>query len=361
VVFTLPERSTKIAEAAASAADVHNKLQTAAHVFVVTGPATYFLTDAVGRELSVFHQGVRIYRPGFRAWLDQPSNHPLVLPRRIAGWGGEGPPAFESWLVDQVLANTVHGGKREERLPSFTTVRQAATQLERATLRSAGGTDAELLKLFEQDNEQLRAEIKEQREQYDGLLVAAETEREAAIRDANAAKAQALERLHRLRLLEQRLAVTVDRSTAPIPESLDGFEDWCRANLVGAVELVGRAFQGVRKSDYHDPQFIYRSMLLLRDYYVPMRVEGTPQRRQAYETALQYMQLDESPTGNGIAYAPELYSVQYGGARQSLDRHLKGSNSRDRRFGFRVYFFWDEEGQVAVVGWLPSHLDNRAS
>ena len=29
-----------------------------------------------------------------------------------------------------------------------------------------------------------------------------------------------------------------------------------------------------------------------------------------------------------------------------------------RRGSFRLYYFWDEDSQTVVVGWLPSHLDN---
>ena len=58
-----------------------------------------------------------------------------------------------------------------------------------------------------------------------------------------------------------------------------------------------------------------------------------------------------------------LFAALLGVAAHALERALRllGRDSRDRRYGFRLYFFWDEEGQVAVVGWLPSHLDNRAS
>ena len=143
--------------------------------------------------------------------------------------------------------------------------------------------------------------------------------------------------------------------------TLAGIEGWCQEHLVGAVELANKAYQGLRKSEYHDPQFIYKALLLLRDYYVPMRMEATQERRQAFERRLAELQLEESATGEGVNYSPDLYSVQYGGSRRALDRHLKGRDSRDRRFGFRVYFFWDDVGQVVVVGWLPSHLDNRSS
>jgi hypothetical protein len=361
LVFALPDGSTNPSEAAASAKSVHDETLGAAHVFVLSGHASFLLTELVGRELSVFRQAVRTYRPGFRAWIDEPSRHPLALPERIASWAETGPIAFERWLVNQALGNSAHAPGREERLPGFNTVRQLAAQLEREKFKKTGGTDADLILLFEQDNEQLRNDIQEQKEQYNGLLLAADTEREAALQEANAAKAQALERLHRIRQLEKKLTEFAAQQVTPIPETLDMFEAWCKEHLAGSVELANRAYQGVRKSEFHDPTFLYRALLLLRDHYVPMRVEGTLERKRSYEEELKALQLEDSATGDGVKFAAELYSVQYGGIRRPLDRHLKGSDSRDRRYGFRLYFFWDDESQIVVVGWLPSHLDNRAS
>ena len=53
--------------------------------------------------------------------------------------------------------------------------------------------------------------------------------------------------------------------------------------------------------------------------------------------------------------------VEFGGRRCELDRHLKGRNSRDPRLGFRLYFFWDDDTEQVVVGWLPNHLETRAT
>jgi len=361
VVFSLPEDSDNPLDAVANAKLVHEQTFGAAHVFVLTGPASFFLTDVVGRELSVFRGAVRTYRRGFKAWIDEPSNHPLALPKRVAEWEGNGSSSFERWLVNQTLGNSMHAPGREERLPSFNSVRQFASQLDRKNLQHSGGTDSELIKLFEQDNEQLRKDIQEQKDQYDGLLLAAEAERESALQEANAAKGLALTRLHRIRQLEQKLAKSEAQDATPIPDTLEGFEEWCKEHLIGSVELANRAFQGVRKSEYHDPMLLYRALVLLRDFYVPMRIEGTPERRKSYEAALNELKLEDSGTGEGVNFAPELYSVQFGGKRRALDRHLKGSDSRDRRYCFRLYFFWDDESEVVVVGWLPSHLDNRAS
>lgn len=362
IVVALPEDSIDPASAIVSAMDIQAKLFGVSHVFVLTSPAAFALTRRVGKELSVFRSAVRTYRPGFRAWLAEPFDHPLALPHRIASWEEKGSAAFEAWIVESALLASVRRGDREDRLPAFNTVRQLAAQIDRSKLKAAGGSNDELLALFEQDNEQLRKELREQKELHDGLLAAADAERSEAVEAAALARSQALERAHRIRTLERLLADTpASAAQVELPTSLDDFEDWCKEHLSGHVELVSRAFQGVRKSDFHDPTFIYRALLLLRDGYVPMRVESSQEKRAAYLAALAELQLEESPTGDGVKYAEDLYSVQYGGSRRLLDRHLKGSNSRDRRYGFRLYFFWDEEGQVVVVGWLPSHLQNRLS
>jgi hypothetical protein len=49
------------------------------------------------------------------------------------------------------------------------------------------------------------------------------------------------------------------------------------------------------------------------------------------------------------------------GQQYRLSMHLAGSPSRDGRYGLRIYFAWDEEQQLVVVGQLPDHLTNSQS
>lgn len=361
VVFSLPEGSTNPLEVAASAGDFFRLTQGAVHVVILTGPASFLLSDRVGRELSVYRQGIRTYRPKFKAWVDEPTHHPLALPQRIASWSKDENGGFEQWLANQILADSVRGIDREERLPPFNAIRQFAAENERKKLRKAGGADAELLSLFEQDNEQLRLDLSEQKEHYDGLLVSAESERESALQNANTAKSLNFVLRERLRAIEAKLSALEAQPQTPIPEDLDDFEVWCKEYMSGSVVIINRAFQGVRKSEYHDPTLLYKALILLRDNYIPMRIEGGPEWMERYEQELSNLNLEDSLTGDGAKFSPELYKVQYGGQQRELNRHLKGGTSREPRYCFRLYYFWDNENQVVVVGWLPSHLDNRAT
>lgn len=47
--------------------------------------------------------------------------------------------------------------------------------------------------------------------------------------------------------------------------------------------------------------------------------------------------------------------------RAFLQFHAVRGNSREDRYCMRIYFFWDEDTNQIVVGWLPSHLRNRIS
>lgn len=338
------------------------RLHGVAHVVVLSATASFALTDRVGKELSVFRQAVRSYRPGFRPWLDEPARHPLATSARILGWENGGASGFETTLCARAITNTVYVPGREDRLPSFNTVRQAAARLERDTARLGGATDAQLLKLYEEENLRLTADLQEQKEIAEQLLGEAEQERDSAIERANEALAQAMLARDRIRRLEERLhAATGQLPETPIPDSLSGFEDWCKEHLAGSVVMSNRAFQGAKKSVFHDPPLIYRALLVLRDHYVPMRIYGGSEYQSAYLEALGDLHLEESLTGEGARFEGDEYTVQYQGRRRELDRHLKGGNSREPRFCFRLYFFWDDESQVVVVGWLPSHLENRLS
>ena len=362
IVFALPEDSTDRNETAASAIEVARRTVGAAHVAVITGPASFQLSDHIGKEFSVYRQAVRTYRPGLDPGKDEPFSHPLGLPGRIAEWSGGGPEAYERLLISQALIRSVSGQEIERRLPPFTEVRRIAAELRRDAAKKEGSPESDLLELAELEIQELKDSLTTTKEEYDGLLSVAEQERDQEREAAQQVRATNTYLRHRIDSLQQQLEAAGQSTTPDIPDNLDGFEEWCRKNLSGAVELHNRAFRGVEKSEYEDVSLIYKSLLLLRDHYVPMRREGGLEKKRAFEDACRALGIDEQPTFHGARYGEEgeTYFVRYGGRRVLLDRHLKkGTAHNDDRRCFRLYFFWDDEEQHVVVGWLPSHLDTR--
>lgn len=361
IVLSNQEDDGATPETIINATRLAQKLHGIAHVVVLSSAGSFALTNLVGKELSVFRQAIRTYRLGFRAWLDDPARHPLAMPARILAREG-GVAGFEAELCARAITNSAYAPGREDRLPSFTSVRQIAAKFERDAARRGGASDAELLRLYEEENLRLAADIQEQKELSDQLLKEAESERDRASERADEAATQAMLARDRVRRLEERLVAVIGKADeTPIPEDLSDFEDWCKEHLAGSVVINNRAFQGAKKSIFHEPALIYRALLVLRDQYVPMRIYGGAERQAAYTKALNELHIEESLTGDGTRFEGNEYTVQYQGRRRNLDRHLKAGSSREPRFCFRLYFFWDDESQVVVVGWLPSHLENRMS
>jgi hypothetical protein len=360
IVFSLPDGSEDAAKTVANAPLINQRTLGAAHVAILCSPASFALSARVGKEFSVFRQAVRTYRPGFDSARDQPFTHPLAMPDRIISWRDGGAESFERFLIEQTLARSVLESDMEERVPSFTTVRQIGARLRREAASASGTDDKDLLVLALEENSALSSDLAEQKEEYDGLLIAAE--REAS--DARQAREEMAAIVHGLRarveMLDHRVKELAGRDPEiPIPMNLEGLEIWGRENLAGSIVLHNRALQGAKKSEYNDPSLVYKALLLLRDRYVAMRRFGGDEFKQAYDDALAELGLEESATFAAANYEGDRYEVQYGGRPRLLDRHLKHGNSHEPRLCFRLYFFWDEDTEQVVVGWLPSHLQNR--
>lgn len=186
------------------------------------------------------------------------------------------------------------------------------------------------------------------------------TDLEAQLTEAREARDEALSQQYPLRRrIESLQAKLVSAGGAtPIPDTLDGFEDWCEEHLSGSVMLLSRAFRGAKQSVYESPRFVYEALLLLRDHYVPMRRDPSEENKARFDCECRRIRIENAPVGEATRTHSEHYTVRYGGKPRLLDWHLKRGDARERTRCFRLYYFWDDDTQCVVVGWLPSHLDN---
>lgn len=359
VVFSLPDNSDNPSETVFPINNFCQKTLGACHVAIITSTASYILSDLVGRELSVFMQAVRTYKPGFDPNFAEPYQHPLGLPHRISQWEGKDAAAYEQFLIDYILQSTVTAKDIQQSLPSLSKVRQIAAKHKMEAAKKSGSSDKELLDMAMEENQRLENEIQKQRNYHESLLGMAEAEKSRMEQQVNEVKAREFSLRKRIQVLESQ----PNASQIEIPDTLEHFESWCQGNLTGSVELLNRAVQAVKKSKYEDESLIYKSLLLLRDYYVPMRRSGGTDLKQKYDEQLAILKLEESPsiTAGRLGEEGEEYKVIYGGKARTLERHIKNGNSREPRYCFRLYFFWDDESETVVVGWLPSHLHTRAT
>ena len=333
-----------------------------AHVAYITEEASYLLSDAVGRGFSVFGGAVRTYRTGFFPDADQPTMHPRALYDRIVDWPGEDP-SFQHFLVKTTMKTYLSSRSLFTDLPTFASIRSEAAERERERLREQGATDSELLESADYEIDKLRQQLQEEKDTYENLLSIAENEKAQIQKDLNKSQQAKYSLQVRVDGLEASLANTGNKEDVEIPDNLDDILDWCDKYIGDRVLLLGRAYKELGNSQFEDIELIYKSLLLLHNHYVPTRRFGGMELKNAYQEACQKLGLEEaeSISLNRAGEEKDTYFVNYDGNRRLLDRHLKKGNTRDPRYCFRLYFFWDEEEEQVVVGWLPSHLDIRST
>jgi len=337
-----------------------------AHVCLIARAAAFALSDRIGRDLSVFHRGVRTWNFPF-ALDDIGYSHPLATARRIETWVNGGPRAFSNELADWTLRFSAGRQDAETMLPSFAEVRaearHVAARLAREEAERAGKSDRELLDLALTDNERMAQELKDQKAEHADMLALAASDVRSIRTERDEALAEAA--LLRARIVAVTASLQKQRNEPeiPIPDNLAELGSWGSQYLGNAIEILPRAVKDAKKSPFEDVAFVYKVLLLLRDKYVSMRRSGDPLRKAEFDTALTEFGLELTPSFAGARageFASE-YRVKWHEKNRDLDWHLKGNNSRDPRYGFRCYFFWDDETKTIVVGAIPGHLSTRAT
>lgn len=141
---------------------------------------------------------------------------------------------------------------------------------------------------------------------------------------------------------------------------LSGLRAWALANEERIVVLP-RALQGAKKSLYASPDTVYGALELLAGPYRELRAGRISHEAFLQALAGAEMQFEGSVAPNVAGEQGDAYFVTWRGRRRFLDLHLRKGGGRDERYCLRIYFFWDEQAQKVVVGWLPSHLSNSLS
>jgi hypothetical protein len=354
VVFALPEGSEDPRETAVVVSSFIRRTTGAVHSVILSSSASYMLTDYLGREFSIYRQGVRTFNPGFDVNSDLPTDHPFATGTRIADWENAFGSSFQDFLVDQLLRTTRPRDVLEKIHPSFQHVKRIAAQQARERAAKAGNDDFALFGLLE---EELKA-AKQEAEASLELAANADAERQEAVSDLRQIQASYSALQARLDAL---LAAGTTTTATCHPETLEEIESWARVNLSGQLELHPRAIKSARGADFEDAKLVYDTLLMMRDVYVPMRREGRIEFKNTFDQRMAELGLENSKCFSQENKARNFggeYYIQYQGRKRELDWHLKGSNSRDGRLGFRMYYFWDDQTSRVVVGHLPGHLTN---
>ncbi len=364
--------------------DLAKRLLGLAHVVCLPTAMAYLWTERVGKVWSVYNGALRTYRPGLDFDQDSPYDHELVLLDKILFWKqGEayGPAPFPRWLIEKLFAAGAGRKARSSTLVYYPEAKtlQAAMQRERILREAelklqadlASGSMDELRAHMGELSKAHQAELEALREQLEEEATEARTALDLAEESSNLA-GQLREDNLKLRGQNDSLRIAlksrgqldeVDR--IPDEPCYEDLPDWVRETLAGRLVLHSRAVGALRKAHYEDVQTVYACLLHLAGAYRDMRM-GQDGAREEWEASLGELGVVLSPSisQERAGEEGESYFVRHpqgSGQRRMLDLHLKKGARREDRYCLRLYFFWDDENMEVVVGWLPSHLDTRAT
>lgn len=340
------------------------RLQGLGHVVTMPKELNPLWTMMVGKTWSAFMGAIRTYRPRLDFDQDSPTNHPLALADRILAFDREGEvaeEAFTSFLVDQAFVYAAT--KPIDWKPCL--FHADALQCEAEIARTRAKDDQDWKQLYGQEI----AALGKRAEEAEGLA-------NSYADDVDSLKAQLEEaeeenrRLgHYVETLRARLEAKTGRSAdaaITIPDDYDSLPDWVEANLAGRLLLHPRATRGLKDAKYEEVPLVYKALLALGMEYRNMRLRSADDKapKVAWERKLGELGLEceGSITRERAGEQGDTYFVKYplGTVKnQFLDLHLRKGKTKDDRLCLAIYFFWDDEKRRVVVGWLPSHLDNR--
>lgn len=346
------------------AAQMSKDLCGVAHVFQTTQEANRYLTNCIGRQWSAFDGTVRTYYPRLSFENSDCYQHPLLTRQSVylrSVSPSDDPDLcmheIEGYVQNYVLAQhiqwdeigidfyliTYQNALREQRASSSQSRKDLIAsyddQLEQ--LQKQSDENLSLAESYYQDCEVLREECEQQR-QLIGQL-----------------KAQVTTLQYRL---EKATGESADQSI-PVDGNYVDIGEWITEYYPGRLRLLPRASRSLKTACYSDPSLVYKCLKLLATHYCDYRMGII-----SYEKFMEFCKsidpgLEERGAITDVAAGMQgdEYYVQYQGRKRKLERHLAKGTSKDRRYCLRVYFFWDDQDQIVVIGDLPHHLDTVAT
>lgn len=366
VVLTQPDKtrfSVHVSDYLLDARELAKRCAGLAHVAELPWELGYKWTQAVGKPWSVYLGAVRTYMPGLDFDSDLPAAHPSTFAEKIVFWKqpgdnrvGEAP--FTDFLVGRLFQRAALGRVDWGNLVFVLEARAKQAELSRTQAVS----DKDWRTLYEQEiaaQSQKIAELEKEAEEHSDDAIQTKRERDA-IKEEN-------RQLHyQLEILRQALSErTGGRSETdiPLPDNYDEAQEWANRHLIGRLVLHSRALRGLKDAIFEDVSLVYKALLLLANEYRNQCL-GRDGANGAFKKKCEELGLNfaRSISKERAGEQGDEYFVRYpmsSSPKQFLEWHLRKGSTKDNRFCLGIYFFWDDNAQHVVVGWLPSHLDNR--
>lgn len=334
------------AGATEEANEIASRLAGIAHVYCIHERAVEALASAIGHEFGIPTRGLRTFNPGFNPQIDESSDHPPATWEWISSRFGS-LNNFVWMLLDRFARRTV-AGAADAGMPSVDQVKALEVEARLFELAKQG-KPSERETLLEQRIALLEKSINEKGQEYDyaaQCVSDAEEERDRF-------RSQLVASQQRVVALEQKLGEA--GTQVSIPESFEHLADWALEHFPGRLVMLSRALRAAKKSVYEDKALVYRCLAKLGRDYVDARRSGQPVEG-IFESL--GVQLERTGSRAHLSQWEEEYFFIHRQQSEFLEWHIKKGTGKNDTTTLRIYFFYDEEDGVAIVGHLTSHLTN---
>jgi hypothetical protein len=328
-----------------------------AHVVRIFPEACFLLSDIVGRYLSVFDSGIRVYRPAAAMDDDDPLRHTLYTKLFLTHSDLS---ELQNTILKDAFAASASTNLQSRSIPTFVQIRSANARVKLAALQAGGSKEIIALnaQLKAAENARLAAET-QAREAFD--LAASEEElRKRAEDERNQEKARSMVLAARIRALEAMVEAEMAANAPAIPANYGDIPTWVEEQFAGRMKLLPRALRGLAAATFNNVTLVSELLELLATEYVNGR-RGDQAAWQRFEdgTKARGVEYTRSISSARAGEQGDEYLVPYWGGKHLLEWHLKRGTSRDPARDMRIYFFWDDEDEEVIIGYLPGHLNTR--
>lgn len=347
-----------------------------AHIAYIPDIWTYDWRDLTGKNWDVYNGAIRTYYKNVDfANAEDLYRHPLFTAKRIAACeyvnsDGEekfGESAFESFLIEKIKNNDT--GMRldwKSRGHKFLfTARQEAKSQERKIIlekfKDTVDQDWEdLFKKFEEDYEAEREQLKQEIERLENELLDREEENENLKKELDEARTRRYFLESRITALEQKFSET-GKVIEIIPNecTYEALSQWVENYFCDKIILLPKVKKSLSDMKFKDCRLVYEALKLLGTEYFQMKMGDLTKADFDEKCKALKLKYDRASTDVTAGMQGDEYFPLYKGKKRRLDFHLTKGVSREAKDCLRIYFFWDDENSVVVVGWLLDHLDTR--
>lgn len=334
-----------------------------AHVACLGFDSAREWTRRRGKRWSVFGGAVRVYNAGYDADVDSIYDHPLyVLEGILASHDAKGrraEAAFEPRLEYWLRVHAAHRAISWEPIQFTFAAREelSATRLRRA--RDDGGRVQQLEQRVHNLHEELankELECSYYVEEYDRVALA---------NDQLRREVRNLQSRNDLLLAQLKERGMPEGNVTTYPGDYEDFDEWVESRFAGCLRLHDRAKRSLRSSVYADIERVAKALELLATSYRSMKI-GIAGAKEEWERGIQRLELRDEIAASQTArgkYAEE-YEVPdpfRPGHRRPFEKKLAKGNSKDQRNCLRIYYYYDGDWDVVVIGHLTGHLTTDAT